>query len=111
MRPRGLTVPDRPDHNPGRLGRHHLRLGPLVQHQQAHAASADGHPPKPRPTTTLTTVTASRPFTRNEGCIKPRTLQTSLKSVWPKTLPTPAETLRSIVTPIGEKRVHNLHSV
>ena len=37
-------------------------------------ASADGHPPKPKPTTTLTTVTASRPFTRNEGCIKPRTL-------------------------------------
>ena len=33
-----------PLHNPGRPGRHHLRLGPLVQHQQAHAP--------PRPTAT-----------------------------------------------------------
>jgi hypothetical protein len=35
------------------------------------AGPAGDRPPKP---TTLTTVTASRPFTNNEGCIKPRTL-------------------------------------
>jgi hypothetical protein len=32
---------------------------------------ADVHPSKPKPTTTLTMVTADRSFTRNEGCTKP----------------------------------------
>ena len=39
------------------------------------ALGAGGHPPKPKPATTLTTGTARRPFTRNEGRIKPGTLQ------------------------------------
>src|SRR5690348_16836732 len=45
MHPGRLTVQDRSAYDPGRPGGHHLRMGPLVQHQQAHAPP---RPPAPR---------------------------------------------------------------